>query len=93
MAADAWRSADKVREFNLSPDGAAALVRTEDRASLIDVRAAQPAATLPASDATGQATAFSSDARLFLIASRGGVVRVAEMSEIASDFSSLPRER
>ena len=90
MAADAWRSADKVREFKLSPDGAAALVRTEGRASLLDVRAAQPAATLPAPDATGQATAFSSDARLFLIAARGGVARIGEMSETASDFSSLP---
>ena len=92
MAADAWRTADKPREFKLSPDGAAALVRTEGRASLMDAPAAQPLATLPA-HAAGQATAFSSDARLFLVASRGGVARIAEMSEAASDFSSLPREQ
>jgi hypothetical protein len=92
MPADAWRTADKLREFKLSPDGAAALVRTESRASLMDVPASRSLATLPA-QATGQATAFSGDARLFLIASPGGIARVAEMSETASDFSSLLREQ
>jgi hypothetical protein len=93
LAADAWHTADKLREFKLSPDGAAALVRTEGRASLIDVHAARPLAILPA-HAAGQATAFSGDARLFLIAAPGGVARVAEMSEAASlDFSSLPLEQ
>ena len=93
MPADAWRTTDKPREFKLSPDGAAALIRNEGgRASLMDAPASQPLATLPA-HGTGQVVAFSSDARLFLIASRGGVARVAEMSETASDFSSLPREQ
>jgi len=92
VAADAWRTADKLREFRLSPDGAAALVRTEGRASLIDVHATRPLAILPA-HAAGQATAFSGDARLFLVAVPGGVARVAEMSETASDFSSLSLEQ
>jgi serine/threonine protein kinase/WD40 repeat protein len=92
MAADAWHTADKARELELSPDGAAALVRTKGRASLMDVSAARPLATLPACDAR-QATAFSSDARLFLVAAGGGVARLAEMSETASDFLSLNRDQ
>jgi hypothetical protein len=92
MASDAWRTADPAREFHLSADGAAALVRTKDHASLMDVPAGRPLATLSA-HAKGRATAFSSDARLFLVAASDGVTRLAEMSETPSDFLSLTREQ
>ncbi len=91
IADDAWRT-DKPRDFKLSPDGAAALVQTEGRASLIDVSAARSMAALPARGAS-QVTAFSGDARLLLVAASNGVARVAEISETPSDFSSLTREQ
>jgi serine/threonine protein kinase/WD40 repeat protein len=87
MAGDVWRLPGQARELKTSPDGAEALVRGDDRASLIDLLAVQPVASLSA-----QATAFSGDARLFVCADRGGVVRMFEIPESASGFSQLSRE-
>jgi len=87
MVADAGRVPGAPREFQVSGDGAVALVRTDGRASLIDVPPAQPVATIAA-----QASAFSSDARLILCAGPGGAVRMLEIPETPSRFDQLSRE-
>jgi serine/threonine protein kinase/WD40 repeat protein len=96
MAGEAWRLPGRVREFETSADGAAAVVRTDERASLVElvgrgVPTAPQAVSAAATVSTGHVTAFSSDARLFLSASED-VTRIYELTEVPATFSQFSRE-
>lgn len=96
MAAEAWRLPGRAREFETSPDGTAALVRTDERTAHVNlVGRGVPTAPQVVSTATrvstGHTTAISSDTRFFLSASED-VARIYELGQIPVSFSQFSRE-